>query len=160
MCQLSEISCFTEDNSYFSEMWQICRRIIRFIRNRIYLVHYILASLVIKKKQDKNLDSIMLHLKPGDRIKVKSKSEIKKTLNGWKQFEGCRFIDEMMQYCGTKGKVLKTVHHILDEREMKIKKCKNVVILEGVVCNGAWPFRECDRSCYFLWKEAWLTKIE
>lgn len=160
MCQLEEMHRFTEDNAFFVELWQFRKRLMRFIRNRMYLAKHILSMFFKKQKNIKNPDHAAIRLKPGDLVKIKSKVEILKTLNGWKQFEGCRFIDEMIQYCGTKGKVFKIVQHILDEREMKIKKCKNVVILEGVVCNGAWPFRECDRSCYFLWKEAWLTKIK
>ncbi len=69
-------------------------------------------------------------------------------------------MDEMWVHCGKSFKVMKNVHRILDERSMKMKKCKNVVLLEGLMCNGSWPFKDCDRSCYFLWKEAWLIKIQ
>ena len=99
-------------------------------------------------------------LNPGDLVRIRPKAEIKRTLDGWKRFEGCQFMDEMAAHCGKNAKVMKKVKVILDERIMKLKKCKNMVMLEGSICNGSWPFGECDRSCYFMWKEAWLEKIE
>jgi hypothetical protein len=69
-------------------------------------------------------------------------------------------MDEMWQYCGGKYKVLKRVNNMLDERELKMKKCRAIVILDGLVCHGNWPFTECERNCYLFWNEVWLEKID
>ena len=159
MCQLVEIHRFVENHTRLGDFWQIRRRIPRFLKNRLYLIQYEIASRFGLKKERFNQPTA-LPLQPGDWVQIRSKKDILSTLNGWKCFEGCRFMDEMWVYCGKKYKVMKNVHRILDERSMKIRKCKNVVLLEELMCNGSWPFGDCDRSCYFLWKEAWLTKIQ
>ena len=98
-------------------------------------------------------------LKPGDVVRVRSKQEILSTLDGWRRYRGCRFMEEMWKYCGGEYRVLKRVNHILDEKNVKLRRCKDMVILDGLICGGSWPFKECDRSCYFFWKEAWLEKV-
>jgi len=98
--------------------------------------------------------------KPGDIVRVRSKEEIQATLDGWNQLKGCAFMEEMWRYYGTKQKVFKSVNKFLDERDYLIKKCKNIYLQEGVVCEGIKDIAECDRSCFFFWREEWLEKIE
>jgi len=99
------------------------------------------------------------NLKPGDWVIVKSKEEIKETVNNWNQLKGCAFMEEMWPYCGTKQRVLKRVERFLDERDYLVKKCKGIVLLEGVMCQGTKDFGPCDRSCFYFWREEWLEKI-
>jgi hypothetical protein len=70
-------------------------------------------------------------------------------------------MDEMWQYCRSKQKVLKKIDYFYDERDAKMYKASNMVLLEGVNCLGKignlMPI--CDRNCYVFWKEAWLEKI-
>ena len=67
----------------------------------------------------------------------------------------------MEKYCGNTYKVLKIPEYVLDQAGKKINKCKDVVILEGLTCNGASVALEegCDRSCVHYWKSDWLIKI-
>lgn len=158
-CQLLEVDEMTEGLSRIHKWWQLKRRIPRFIKNRFILLRYTISKGLNKKDQEiVNHQSLNLH--PSDRVRIRPKEEIMKTLDGWRRYRGCRFMDEMWQYCGGTYKVLKRVNYMLDERSMKMKKCKNMVILNGLMCNGSWPFEECDRSCYFFWKEAWLEKVD
>ena len=99
------------------------------------------------------------HLKAGDQVRVLSKEEIIATLNHWGQLRGCSFAPEMMQYCKTNQKVLKPVERFVDERDFKVRKTKGIVLLEGIICQGTASLGNCDRSCYYFWREEWLEQI-
>lgn len=100
-------------------------------------------------------------LKAGDMVRVKSKEEIQATLNHLGQSRGCAFIaDIMTSYCGTVQCVLKPMERFVDERDLRVKKCKGLILLDGVMCEGTTAFGRCDRSCFLFWREEWLEKIE
>ena len=67
---------------------------------------------------------------------------------------------EMAQYCGTIQRVFKSMSRFVDERDLKIKKSKGIILLEGVMCKGTADFGDCDRSCLHFWREEWLEKLE
>ncbi len=96
----------------------------------------------------------------GDVVRVRSKEAIQATLNYWKELKGCGFMEEMVQYCGTTQKVLKPVQRFLDERDYQMKRCRGIVLLEGVICHGTADYGQCDRACLFFWREEWLEKID
>ena len=98
-------------------------------------------------------------LKAGDRVRIKSKEEIQATLNHWNQLKGCSFMEEMLPYCGTEQRIFKRVEKFLDERDYLLKKCRGIVILDGVFCEGTRDFGPCDRTCFFFWREEWVEKI-
>lgn len=100
-------------------------------------------------------------LKPGDLVRVRSKEQILQTLDGNHTLEGCFFMDEMWQYCGSQHKILKRVNYFFDERAAKLYKARNIVLLEGVHCSGKQGnlMPRCDRNCYVFWKEDWLEKL-
>lgn len=99
-------------------------------------------------------------LQPGDLVRVRSKEEIRATLDNWNQRRGCAFLEEMWPYCGTQQRVFKRVERFLDERDYITKRCKGIVLLEGLICEGTKHFGPCDRSCFYFWREEWLEKIE
>lgn len=101
----------------------------------------------------------LVHLKAGDRVRVRSVQEIEATLNHSRRLRGCSFALEMEQYCGTMQRVLKPVERFVDERDYRILKTRGIVILEGLTCQGMGSFGRCDRNCYFFWREEWLEKI-
>ncbi len=98
-------------------------------------------------------------LQAGDWVRVRSLEEIEATLNHWRQLRGCTFIPEMAAYCGTTQRVLKRVERFVDERDLRVKTSKGIVLLEGVMCKGTADFGSCDRSCLYFWREEWLEKI-
>ena len=98
-------------------------------------------------------------LKAGDLIRVRSE-EIQATLSYWKEFKGCVFLEYMWPYCDTTQRVLKPMEKFLDERDYRVKKCKGIVLLEGVLCHGTPAFGRCDRACFFFWREEWLEKLD
>lgn len=100
-------------------------------------------------------------LKEGDLVRVRSKEEIKSTLNNLGKLKGCSFMEnEMSPYCGTVHRVHKSMERFVDERELKVKKCKGLILLEGVMCQGTTAFGRCDRSCFVFWREEWLERID
>lgn len=105
-----------------------------------------------------------LGLQPGERVRVKSYQDILKTLDAAGRCEGCGFTAAMPQYCGKTTTVLKRVDRFFDERNAKLLKARNMVLLADFFChsppdvNLAWA--GCDRSCYLFWKEAWLERVE
>ena len=103
---------------------------------------------------------VTTHLRAGDLVRVRSKEEVQASLNYWNELKGCGFLDGMWQYCGTTQRVLKPLERFLDERDYRVKTCKGIVLLEGLMCQGTVEFGRCDRSCLFFWREEWLEKID
>ncbi len=107
----------------------------------------------------KNIKSLLL--KEGDLVRVKSKEEIRATLDNLGKLKGCSFMEsEMSPYCGSVHHVHKSMERFVDERELRVKKCKGLILLDGVMCQGTTSFGRCDRSCYIFWREEWLERIE
>jgi hypothetical protein len=98
-------------------------------------------------------------LKAGDLVRVKSLIEIKATFDKDRSTKKCGFMDTQDAYCGTVHRVMNTVERFVDERDYKIKKCKGIVLLEDVMCEGTKSFGRCDRRCFIFWREEWLEKI-
>ncbi|HNY90296.1 MAG TPA: hypothetical protein PKM23_02105 [bacterium] len=104
-----------------------------------------------------------LNLQPGERVRVKSFKEIQGTLNEDNKFQGLAYTPAMKKYCGGTYTVVKRVERAFDERRWKMAAIRNVVLLDGVFCDGVGgPTREwdgCDRCCYIWWKEGWLERV-
>jgi hypothetical protein len=159
MCQLMYLDNMVEETSFLENCWQFRKRAVRGVYNRLYRLFFKIRGFFFKPAQTLDLPK-SLSLQPGDWVKVRSKDEIYTTLNERKNFEGCLFIDEMKALCGKKFRVMKNVRSIFDERKLRMVKCRNMVLLEDAFCHGSWPFNNCDRCCYYFWKEAWLEKID
>jgi len=99
-------------------------------------------------------------LKAGDLVRVLPAKEIESTLDRWKELKGCAFLENMWQYCGTTHRVLQSMERFLDERDYKVKKCRGIVLLDGVICHGTPVFGRCDRCCHLFWREEWLERID
>jgi hypothetical protein len=100
------------------------------------------------------------HLKAGDLVRVRSLEEIQTTLNHWRQLRGCTFMPEMAEYCGTTQRVLKPMKRFVDERDLRVKRSRGIILLAGVNCQGTAEFGPCDRSCSLFWREEWLEKTD
>ena len=99
-------------------------------------------------------------MEPGDLVRVRTREEIKATLDSSNRLKGCLFMSEMWDYCGTEQRVLKPVRQLLDERVYRVRKTSGVVLLEGAICQGSEYSAGCDHSCFFFWREEWLEKLE
>jgi hypothetical protein len=142
-------------------VWQFRNRLKRMIKNRLNYVRNWISehSGARAGGQPPAGGCTVCHLQPGDIVRVRSRDEIQATLDRWNELRGCGFMEEMRPYCGTPQRVLKRVEKFLDERDYRIKQCKGIVILDGVVCQGTVDFGGCDRSCFFFWREEWLESM-
>jgi hypothetical protein len=120
----------------------------------------LLVGLIDHRKAPRPAVVASTRLKAGDVVRVRSREEIESTLNPWRQLKGCTFMPEMLSYCGTTQRVLKPMDRFVDERDLRAKKSKGIVLLEGVNCQGTMEFGRCDRNCFVFWREEWLEKSE
>ena len=100
----------------------------------------------------------VLDLKLGELVEVKSEREILVTLDTNGRNRGLLWMRGMKDYCGKTYRVLRRVETILLESNGKLRKMRNTVLLEGVMCDGS-EFYGCDRSCFQYWREVWLRRV-
>ena len=162
-CQLYDLQGIADPLHIGERILQQRNRVKRIIKRRLCYVHNVFSEITGRKKEvlhtttDKS--ATILNLKQGDMVRIRSKEEIQSTLNRWNSLRGCAFMEEMWPYCGTINRVFRRVDKFLDERTYLVRKCKGIVLLEGVICHGTKDFGSCDRSCFLFWREEWLEKI-
>ncbi len=114
-------------------------------------------------RQDEPTPTGRLDLKPGERVRIKSKEEIVKTLDETGKNRGLSFDVELSPYCDRVVTVRSSVAKIIDELTGKMRYMKQpCVMLEGVVCNGEYSECRlmCPRAIPSYWRELWLEKVE
>jgi hypothetical protein len=97
-----------------------------------------------------------LNLQPGDWVEVRSEPEIRSMLDGSGRYKGLLWMDNMSRFCGRRYRVHKRLERMMLESDGRMRKLKNTVLLEGVMCEDLYG---CDRSCFHFWREAWLKRI-
>jgi hypothetical protein len=112
--------------------------------------------------QDPNATGETLDLQPGELVQIKSKEEIQRTLDSTGKCRGMGVMHEMWRFCGTRARVLKRVNKIVVESPNgadveAIRKMRQTVLLEALNCDGGRL--QCDRSCFFFWRESWLQRV-
>jgi hypothetical protein len=118
-------------------------------------------------KQSKPCDKTptgRLNLKPGELVRIRSKSEIEATINSSGLNRGLSFdAEEMAPYCGRVFRVHRCVTKILDEMTGRMIPMKQpCIILENVVCNAEYARcrLNCPRAIPSYWREIWLERVE
>jgi hypothetical protein len=105
-----------------------------------------------------------LELKPGDWVRIKSQTEIEKTLDETGRNRGLTFDpEEMASFCGGSYRVLRSVTQILDEATGVMRKMKEpCIILDGVACRAEYARcrLNCPRAFYSYWRELWLERVD
>jgi len=100
-----------------------------------------------------------LRLQPGELVEVKSKDEIMAALGPNNKNRGLIFDGEMLQFCGRRARVLKSVDKIIDEHTGRMLRLRDCVILDQVTCVGRFH-RFCPRAIHMYWREAWLRRVD
>jgi hypothetical protein len=101
-----------------------------------------------------------LGLQPGELVEVKSKEEIFETLDERDRTRGLRFDGEMLQYCGRRGRVLRRIQKIIDEKTGRMLSIdSDCIVIDGFICTGDYH-RSCPRAVYPYWRESWLKRVE
>lgn len=154
-CQLTRLDHVHEPVERLNRLWQFRNRVKRILKRRLSF-----ARNLLRGTRSHAMPVSAFPLQPGDRVRIRSESEIRATLGNWNDLKGCIFMEEMWQHCGTNQRVFKRIGQFLDERDYQMKKVNGLVILENVYCQGTVDFGPCDRSCFFFWREEWLEKLE
>ena len=103
-----------------------------------------------------------LELRAGERVRIKTKAEIERTLQGCKN-RGLSYGVEMSPYCGQVATVKASVTKIIDEATGKMQHMKQPCItLEGVVCTSQYSECRlmCPRAITSYWRELWLERVD
>ncbi len=162
-CQVTTIDSIKQKNTWINDLLQIRVKILRPAKRKlIYLKNRIYRSITPSRMSENKIVPDTIHLCSGKMVRVRSESEIRSMLDEREKYRGCLFIDEMFEYCGNEYKILKVIDNFFDEAKQKMCKCKDTVILEGVVCSGRQRLYSvsCDRNCFFFWHKDWLKKVE
>jgi hypothetical protein len=104
----------------------------------------------------------LLGLEPGERVRVKSREEIKATLNDKGTNKGLWFDREMLPFCGQEFQVRQRVDRLIDEKDGRMIELKSdCVTLEGAVCSGERSTCRwfCQRAIFPVWREGWLERV-
>lgn len=161
-CQIECVQTVPEPCGALNMGWQRLHRLKRILKRRWrYLVNFFreaerakgLAQRIDARQSDVGA------LEPGDWVRVRSREEIEATLDRWNQLKGCAFMEEMWPHCGTTHRISRRVERFMDERDYLVKRCKGIVLLEAVMCEGTKDFGPCDRSCFYFWREEWLERL-
>ena len=114
----------------------------------------LLNNLIFRKNNGKG------RFKPGERVRILPYEKIAETLDERRRYENLFFMEGMAKSCGGDYEVLREVKWLYDESSKKMLRCKDIVVLKDLVCDGkgALDGRDCDRSCLYFWKTAWLEK--
>lgn len=156
-CQLHSLQPIQVPVSGFE---QLRHRLKHAVRRRLKYLANVIRRLVRPKQMPSTAIGQPAALQPGDRVRVRSRDEIRATLSDWNRLNGCGFMEEMWEFCGTEQTVMKKMGRFLDEQDYTLKRVRgNMYLLEGVICNGTVDWGPCDRSCFFFWREEWLEKL-
>lgn len=121
-------------------------------------------SLTGKIKAGNKTPTGRLDLRPGELVRIKSKSQIEESLDEGGKNRGLSFDpEEMAPYCGRVCRVRSSVTRILDEATGEMRSMKQpCIILEGVVCNAEYARcrLNCPRAIPAYWREIWLERVE
>jgi hypothetical protein len=102
--------------------------------------------------------SVDLGLQPGERVRVKSRREVRTANDRNARNRGLAFDVEMTPYCGKSMRVQRVVQQIIDEWTGRMLHLPGrCVVLEGGVCQALYHGL-CQRKTESYWREAWLVR--
>ena len=109
-----------------------------------------------------------LNLEPGDRVRIKSRSELQATLDSKRTNRGLKVCEEMTRCCGAEAEVRERVDRMINERNGEMIELRNTVSLRNVhkkgstmpdsQCLCAYEPGDCPRGELMYWREIWLER--
>ena len=96
-------------------------------------------------------------------MQIRSKDEIRTTLNSKGMLRGLSFDKEMVPYCGRTARVKAKLERFIDEKTGRMVEIRSdAYILDGVVCQSYRSDKRwfCTRAIYPWWREAWLEPAD
>ncbi len=128
-----------------------------FLRVRYYLTRTPFRYLEGRQTQTPERS---LNLEPGEWVRVRTKKEIRETLDKHGMNRGLVFTVDMLPYCGGTYRVLRRLDNMILEPSHSLIHVKDTVILENSICRGCHILKGgCPRENYNFWREAWLERI-
>ncbi len=99
---------------------------------------------------------VVSSLAPGDRVRIRTRREIRAMLDRHGRHRGLPFGGDMADLCGRTYTVARRLETIVKEDTGELRSLRDTVILEGAVCDG---YLGCARRMPFLWREQWLERV-
>jgi hypothetical protein len=171
VCQMTELPkaaqlmWWNDPRHYVRDFWTGNVRLVPFVKAvGLFLFNFVqkkiqAATFPYRETTDRKADKpAPLDLQPGDRVRVKPKHEIEKTLTKSKNL-GLWFDVEMHRYCGGEFRVTRRVHTMISEENGSMLTLKNpCIILEGAIATGEY-LGLCPQSDLIYWRETWLERL-
>jgi hypothetical protein len=150
-------NCFSAVAAGNISAWGMLRRVLVWrwwkTRNKMFGEH-------ARGKQDKT-PTEHLDLQPGDLVEIKSIPEIVKTLDKRGRNRGLHFSADQRRFCGNQFRVRSRADNFIAEGTGEMKRFRNTVILENVICDSAYfAFGGCYRCDFLYWREIWLRRVK
>jgi hypothetical protein len=101
---------------------------------------------------------VSLGLRPGERVRVKSRADILATLDARGSNRGLAFLREMLRFCGRRFTVLARAERIIDV-DAAAHPLKHTVILDGTVYDSLARLG-IEREEHLFWHECWLERVD
>jgi hypothetical protein len=168
-CQIKSIyeviDDFTSDINILDRIFLFSLNLKLTILRKLKKIYLILVrknsdNFIVNSNIDNQIFKIVRKIFPKKQVKVQIRSfeEIVNLLDKYNKTNKLEFVQSMQKYCGTTRKIKKNVKYFFDERAWKMRKCKNIILLDNCICSGEDIFSEgtCDRSCFFFWDRSWL----
>jgi hypothetical protein len=137
--------------------WQIARMILLMFYKKLSSILGIRFFASVKGKL-KHTPGGSLNLQPGEFARLRSKSEIRATLDEKGKNRGLEFSPEMLWFCGHSFRVKQRIERMILENSGKMRTLENTVLLEGLTCDGKYH-RGCSRNSYLMCREIWLRRL-
>jgi hypothetical protein len=100
-----------------------------------------------------------LDLQPGEPVRVRTRQEIRQTVDRDARNRGLSFETEMTPYCGRSMRVDRRVNRIIDDWTGRMLNLSTpCIVLEGAVCKGLFHGL-CTRRTDTYWREIWLERV-
>jgi len=100
-----------------------------------------------------------LDLQPGEPVRVRTRQEIRQTVDREARNRGLSFETEMTPYCGRSMRVDRRVNRIIDDWTGRMLNLSTpCIVLEGAVCKGLFHGL-CTRRTDTYWREIWLERV-
>jgi hypothetical protein len=108
-----------------------------------------------------------LGLKPGERVRVKSRAEVVRTLDRKRRNRGMGVCYEMTRCCGKEAEVRTRVERLIDDNTGMMREMEHTVTLQNIggdprlseECLCYNELGDCPRGELMYWREVWLERV-
>ncbi len=164
VCQATELPVATYEGQSIWAPWQY----VQLMRSGV-MTPRVLASLITRMAR-RRLSRVLerpnarsstaagdvVPLAPGERVRIRSRREIRAMLDRHGRHRGLPFGGDMVDECGRTYTVARRLETIVKEDTGELRSLRDTVILDGAACDG---YLGCARRMPFLWREQWLERV-